>query len=90
MTYIISILLALLVVSLFILVKLKNFYVFVISFLPYLLYTIYNNYQLCQASPMSEDCVWAYLRYVPTPFIGMFIFIIASTFQYLYRLRKQT
>jgi len=67
--------------SIFVLYKIKNFSVFLLTLSIPFLFVFIRNYRLCALDCMSEACVWAYLAYVPAFLIGVFLYLLVSIIQ---------
>jgi hypothetical protein len=61
--------------------KLKNFLALSLSFVIPILFVFINNHRICASAPMSEQCTWAYLGYVPASLVGIFVYLSISIYQ---------
>lgn len=76
--------LLLIVVPLLVVFKRKNYLTFLFTFLPFLMYAIYDVQSECIATNnSSEACVWGYLQYIYAAVFGSVFYLLVSAAQFL-------
>lgn len=76
-------LLLFIVVPLFVVFKHKNYLTLFFTFLPFLMYTIYDVQSECIATNnSSEACVWGYVRYIYASVFGSALYLMVTAIHY--------
>jgi hypothetical protein len=86
------VLLLFILAPLFVLYRRRNLLTFLVTALPYLVYTIIDIRLECIATNnQSEACVWGYLNYVYAILAGSIFYLFVTLIQFLIeKVRKKT
>ena len=71
------------ILPLLVLYKRRNLVTLLVTFPPYLVFTIYDITTECAATNNhSEACVWGYLNYMLAIVVGSVLYLVVSLIQY--------
>ena len=79
----IQIILALVILPVLVVIKLRNIKTMLVIYVPPAAYVIFNVYQLCEISSRSEACTWGYIQYIYAFVVAGSLFLIISLGQWL-------